>query len=243
MLACTHPHVLAYDPAFAYEVAVLLEEGIRRMYVEQEPVCYYLTVGNEPYAMPSMPEDAREGILQGAYAFHRTSRKKATEKVKLLGSGAIMNEVLEAQRMLHEDYGVESEAWCVTSYQQLQRRGLDDERWNRLNPQKKPRRPYVAECFGNDPDQIVVAASDYQKMLPLMIRPWVAGSLIALGTDGFGLSEGRESLRDYFEVDARHVCWAALVELERQDRLDASLLKKAAKELKIDPAKPAPESA
>ena len=240
LLAYTHPHVVSYDPAFAYELGVLIEEGIRRMYIEQEPIFYYLTIGNEPYAMPAMPDGCREGILQGAYRFDRTSKKKATEKVKLLGSGSIMNEVLKAQQLLHDDYGVESEAWCVTSYQQLHRRGLDAERENRMNPGKKPQEAWVSRCFGKDPDQTVVAASDYQKALPHSIRDWVSGHFVALGTDGFGLSEAREELRDYFEVDARHIAYYTLEALERQGKVDAGTVDKARRKLTINPDKPTP---
>ena len=243
VLASTHPHVVAYDPAFSYELAVVIEEGIRRMYVEQEPICYYLTIGNEPYPMPDMPENVREGILQGAYRFRRTSRKKAASEVKLLGSGSIMNEVLKAQEILHKDYGIESEAWCVTSYQQLHRRGLESERRNRLNPKAKREAPYVEQCFGQSPDQVVVAASDYMKLLPCSIREWISGQFVGLGTDGFGLSEGREALRDYFEVDARHVAFGTLQALHQRGDIDAKTLNRAIKQFEIDPAKAAPSQA
>ena len=237
LLAMTHPHVVSYDPAFAYELAVILQEGIRRMYVERENITYYLTVGNEAYSMPEMPEGCREGILKGAYRFRHTGSKKAATKVKLLGSGAIMNEVLKAQQMLKKDYGIDSETWAVTSYPQLFRDGVEQERWNRLHPDQDRRVPYAEECFGGDDDALVLAASDYTKALPFQIREWIGGTFVGLGTDGFGLSEGRAALRDYFEVDARHITYAALESLHRMGRIDAAKLKSAMSALEIDPDK------
>jgi pyruvate dehydrogenase E1 component len=237
LLAYTHPHVVAYDPCFSYELATIVKEGLRRMYVEQEGICYYLTVGNEPYAMPSMPKGCEEGILKGAYPFRRTSKKKAADTVKLLGSGAILNEVLRAQEYLHAEHGVESEAWSVTSYQQLFREGLDVRRTNRLNPTAEPETSYVEDCFGRQPEGLTVAASDYMKALPFSIRDWVAGDFVGLGTDGFGRSEGRTALRDHFEVDWRHVAWATLAAMFRRGEIDENKLNQAAKKLEIDPCK------
>jgi pyruvate dehydrogenase E1 component len=237
LLAYTHPHVVAYDPAFAYELAVILREGIRRMYVEQESLCYYLTVGNEPYPMPRMPEGVKEGIIKGLYRF-RGGEDRGEQQVKLLGSGAILNEVIKAHELLEQDYGVQSEVWAATSYQQLHREGLAVERRNRLHPGKRPATPYVRQCLGEDPQAVVVAASDYTKALPYSIRAWTPGSFVALGCDGFGRSEGRSSLRDYFEVDARHIAFATLSALAGQGKLDARNLKQAMKKLQIDPDKP-----
>jgi pyruvate dehydrogenase E1 component len=239
LLAYGHPHVVAYDPAFAYELAVVVEDGLRRMYVEQENVCFYLTVGNEPYPMPAMPDGCRNGILKGLYLF-KSSRPDRPQSVKLLGSGAIMNEVLRAQEMLADDYGVDSEVWAVTSYQQLHRDALAVERDNRLRAAEKPRASHVERCLGGDPETLVVAASDYTKALPCSIRPWTPGRMVSLGTDGFGRSDGRAALRDYFEVDARHVVWATLDALERRGPIDRKTLAKAMKTLEIDPRKPDP---
>ena len=239
-LAYTHPHVVAYDPAFAYEVAVLVQDGIRRMYVEQENICFYLTVENQPYVMPAMPEGARDGIIKGAYLFHREGKKASAGKVKLLGSGAILNEVLKAQQMLKDDYGIASEVWSVTSYQQLLREALEVARWNRLHPSEKPRTAYVSQCFAGDDDGLVVAASDYLKSLSYSLRSWIGGDFVGLGTDGFGRSERRSSLRDYFEVDARHVAWAVLESRARNGAVDRDVLEKAAVDLGIDPSKPNP---
>jgi pyruvate dehydrogenase E1 component len=239
LLAYAHPHVVAYDPAFAYELAVILQEAIRRLGAEQENLCYYLTVGNEPYAMPPMPDGARDGILKGMYRFRSTPKPDAAA-IKLLGSGAIMNEVLKAQDLLAGDYGVESEAWAVTSYQQLHRDGLDVERWNRLHPHEEPATAYARQCLGGDDKTLVVAASDYTKALPLSIRHWAPARFVALGTDGFGLSEGRAALREYFEVDARHVAYATLEALSRQEAISAEQLREAARKLEIDPDKADP---
>ena len=231
---------MAYDPAFAYELAVIVQDGIKRMYVDQENICYYLTVGNEPYAMPTMPKGARDGILKGAYRFGHTGSKKQAAKVKLLGSGAIMHEVVEAQAMLEKNYGVDSESWAVTSYQQMFREALEVQRWNRLHPDKKPKTAHVSRCFGKDPDCLVVCASDYMKALPYSIRDWVAGTFVGLGTDGFGLSEGRSELRDYFEVDCRHIVYATLEALARRGDFEKPQLVQAMKALEIHPDKPYP---
>ena len=239
LLAYTHPHVVAYDPAFAYEIAVIVQEGIRRMYVAQESICYYVTVENETYAMPPMPDGAEEGILKGLYRFKSTEGQNAAA-VRLLGSGAIMNEALRAQQMLSDEYGVESEVWAATSYQQLHRDGLEVERRNRLQAGPQAELPWVRQCLGDDPDCVVVAASDYTKALPCSIRPWLSGEFVALGTDGFGLSEGRPALRDHFEVDARHITWATLEALARQGRFCRKQLAEAKSTLKIDPSKADP---
>ncbi len=236
LLAYTHPHVVAYDPAFAYELAVIVAEGIRRMYVAQENICYYVTVGNEPYRMPKMPEGAEEGILRGLYRFNSKGRNAAA--VRLLGSGAIMNQVLEAQKMLAERFGVDSEVWAATSYQQLHRDGLKIDRWNRLHPGEPPKEPWVRKCLGSAEDGVIVAVSDYVKALPCSIHPWLAGEFVSLGTDGFGLSDSREALRDHFEVDARHVAYATLDALARKGKFDRDRLVQARSALKIDPSNP-----
>jgi len=232
LLAYTHPHVLSYDPAFAYELATIVEEGIRRMYVEQQDLCYYLTVGNEPYAMPPRPADVREGILAGLYRF-RTNGGAAAGKVKLLGAGAIMNEVLRAQELLADEFEVASEAWVATSWQELFRDAEATERRNRLSPTEPPAEPYVRRALGRDPETLVVAASDYTKALPHLLREWIPGSFIGLGTEGFGRSDGRADLREYFEVDSRHVAWATLVGLARQGRFPRERLEPARRRLGI----------
>ena len=243
ILASVVPTLKCYDPAFAYEMAVIIHDGIRRMYEAQEDVFYYLTVGNENYPMPPMPDhkNIREGILKGMYKFRAAPRSDLEYHAELLGSGAIMNEVIKAQKML-EEYGVSADVWSVTSYKELRSEALEVERWNMLHPGMKPRVPYVTRCFSRE-DGVVVAASDYLKLLPDGIHKWVPNGLTSLGTDGFGRSESRESLRDFFEVDARHITLATLCALARRGRMSAAIAQKAMRELDISPDKVNPMTA
>jgi len=241
LLAYSYPHVVAYDPCFAYELAVLVPHGIRRMYVDGENICFYLTVGNETYEMPSMPDGVEDGIIRGAYRFRTAGKQAAAARVRLLGSGAIMNQVLEAQQVLHDEYGIDNDVWAVTSYQQLFRDGVAAGRENRLQgSSKKARIPYVAQCFGNEPEAVTVATSDYSKTLPYSIREWVSGTMVALGTDGFGLSEGRAALREHFEVNVSHIVWSTLEALAQEGRFDRAKLKQARKKLGIASGTPDP---
>ena len=229
---------MAYDPAFAYEIAVIIREGIRRMYEKQESIFYYLTVGNENYPMPEMPGDVKEGILKGMYRFKTSSLAKKVSAIRahLFGSGAIMNEVVKAQQILEEKYKVATDIWSVTSYKCLYRDALDTERWNLLHPEQKAKVPYVTQCLAQEKG-VFVASSDYMKTLPLSIAKWVPGKLTALGTDGFGRSESRSSLRDFFEVDAKHIVFATLVDLFKEGEIKADALKKATKDLGINSEK------
>jgi pyruvate dehydrogenase E1 component len=241
LLALAVPNLISYDPAFAYEIAVIIEEGIRRMYKEGESVFYYITVMNEQYEMPPMPEGVREGILKGMYRL-RTAKKKAGQlRAQLLGSGAILNETVKAQEILAERYQVAADVWSVTSYQELYRDGHATERWNRLHPGEKPRVPYVTECLGKT-DGVFVAASDYVKVLPDAIDRWLPRPLTSLGTDGFGRSENRTALRDFFEVDAKHIVAATLAYLAELKEIDPKVVEKAIKDLGIDPEKPNPST-
>src|SRR5437588_7101016 len=233
VLAYPVPNCVSYDPAFAYELAVIIEDGIRRMYKEQESIFYYLTVMNEQYAMPPMPPDAKAGILKGLYRFSTAKNTAAKLKAQLLGSGAILPEVVKAAELL-ETFGVAADVWSVTSYGELYRDGNACDRWNMLHPAQKPRVPYVTECLGGA-DGVIVAASDYLKALPNSIDRWLPGHIVALGTDGFGRSEGRKAMRDFFEVDARFVAIGALSALARDKQIDAKLVEKAIKDLGIDP--------
>ncbi|MBN1919019.1 MAG: pyruvate dehydrogenase (acetyl-transferring), homodimeric type [Verrucomicrobia bacterium] len=239
LLALTVPNLLAYDPAYAYEIAVIVQEGIRRMYERGEDVFYYLTVMNENYPQPAMPDGVREGILRGMYRFRAAPNPDAPRKAQLLGSGAILNEALKAQEILAERYGVAADVWSVTSYKELHREALDAERWNRLHPAAAPRVPYVTQCLADAPGPFV-CASDYVKAVPDTICRWMPRKIVALGTDGFGRSDGRDALRDFFEVDARHIALAALTELARAGELDAALVEQAVKDFDIDPEKPNP---
>ena len=241
VLALSVPNLLAYDPAFAYEIGVIIQDGIKRMYVDQESVFYYLTVTNEPLPMPPMPEgkDVRDGILKGLYRFKTSGKKDAKLRAQLFGSGTIMYETLKAQQILEEKYGVAADVWSVTSYKELYRDGNDCERWNMLHPGEAPRVPFVTQSLEGAPG-VFVAASDYMKVLPESIAQWVPRPLVALGTDGFGRSENRASLRDFFEVDAKHIVLATLNALVRDKQIERKVLHTAIKDLGINPEKPNP---
>ena len=236
LFALAYPNCLPYDPAFAYEIAVIIEDGIRRMYIEQESVFYYLTVMNEQYEMPPMPEGARDGILKGLYRFRATSKPNATLRAQLLGSGAILPEVIKAQEILESQYDVGADVWSVTSYVQLYRDGLAADRWNMLHPGETPRVPYIAQCLKDAPG-VFVAASDYVKALPHAIDRWLPRPLETLGTDGFGRSESRASLREFFEVDARYVIVATLGALAREGKIDPAVVAGAIATHGINPDK------
>jgi len=233
------PNLISYDPAFAFEIAVIIEDGIRRMYKNGESIFYYITVMNEQYEMLPMPGGAREGILKGMYLLRPSEKKQAKARAQLLGSGAILNEVLKAQQQLEQQYGVAADVWSVTSYQELYREGHAADRWNRMHPGQKPRVPYVTRCLG-ETEGCIVAASDYVKALPDAIDRWTGRRITSLGTDGFGRSEGRGSLRDFFEVDARHIVVTVLGDLAGAGKLDVAIAQKAIKDLGINPDKPNP---
>ncbi len=241
LLALPVPNLLAYDPAFAYEIGVIIQDGIKRMYVDQESVFYYLTVTNEPLPMPAMPEgkDVAEGILKGIYRFRASTKQEAKLRAQLFGSGTIMYEVLKAQQILEEKYGVAADVWSVTSYKQLYRDGNDCDRWNMLHPGEKPHVPFVTQALKDAPG-VLVAASDYMKVLPESIAQWLPRPLVALGTDGFGRSESRAALRDFFEVDAKHIVLATLTGLLRDKQIKLEVLQKAVKDLGINPEKANP---
>jgi pyruvate dehydrogenase E1 component len=241
VLALSVPNLLAYDPAFAYELAIIIQDGIKRMYVDEESIFYYLTVTNEPVPMPEMPQDAgvREGILKGMYRFKDSVKKDAKLRAQLFGSGTIMYEVLKAQDILEKKYAVAADVWSVTSYKQLYRDGNDCERWNMLHPGEKPRVPFVTNCLKDAPG-VLVAASDYMKVLPESISRWMPRPVVALGTDGFGRSENRASLRDFFEVDAKHIVFATLNALAREGQLKIEVVQQSLKDLGINPDKPNP---
>ncbi len=233
------PTCLPYDPTFAYELAVIIRHGIYRMYEKQESVFYYLSVGNEEYSMPVMPEGVKDGIIKGLYKFQASSAKNLPLRAHLLGSGAIMNQVIEAQKILEEKYQVSTDIWSAPSYVELRREALHAERWNMFHPSEKPKVPYVTQCFANE-EGVVVAASDNIKVLSDGIAKWIPGGLTSLGTDGFGRSESRKALRDFFEVDARHIVFATLGALYRKNKIKADILARAAKDLEIDPGKKNP---
>ncbi len=236
LLAYPVPNLKTYDPAFAYELAVIIRDGIYRMYEKRENIFYYITAMNEFYKMPPMPEGTKEGILKGIYRYKKSELKDTKLKAHLWGSGSIFNEVLKAQKILDEKYNVSADVWSVTSYKELYRDAIDAERWNMLNPDKEQQTPYVSQCFA-DEKGVFVAASDYVKALPASIAKWVPGRLVALGTDGFGRSDTREALRDFFEVDYRYIALAALHALAGEKQIETSVVEKAIEELEINPEK------
>jgi pyruvate dehydrogenase E1 component len=243
VIALSVPNLLAYDPAFAYEISVIIQEGIKRMYVDQESIFYYLTVTNEPLLMPAMPEgkDVRDGILKGLYRFKKSAKKEAKANAQLFGSGTIMYEVLKAGEILEEKYGVACDVWSVTSYKELYRDGNDCDRWNMLHPTDKPKVPYVSQLLQDAPG-VLVAASDNMKVLPEVVCRWMPRNLVSLGTDGYGRSEGRVQLRDFFEVDAKHIVLATLHALLKEKQIKPEVVKQAVKDLKINPEKANPAS-
>jgi len=239
VLALTVPNLLAYDPAYAYEIAVILQDGIRRMYRDGENIFYYITVMNEPYAMPAMQGDMKEGILKGLYKFRASNNKISKLRAQLFGNGAILNEVVRAQEILEQKYGVAADVWSVTSYKCLYTDGIETDRWNRLHPAEKPRVPYVSQCL-EGAEGVLVAATDYLKTLPNMIGKWLPRRLASLGTDGFGRSESRQALREFFEVDSRFIALATLHELQQEGLIEKCVVEKAIVDLGINPEKPNP---
>jgi pyruvate dehydrogenase E1 component len=243
LLASTIPNCVAYDPTYAYELAVIVQDGMRRMFAEQENVFYYVTVMNENYAQPEMPEGCREGILKGMYRLEGDSDDKRARKggrvVQLLGSGTILREVRAAAEILRSEYDVACDVWSVTSFNELRREGLAVDRWNLLHPEEAPRAAWVTRCLG-ELDAPVVAATDYMKTFADQIRPWVPTSYRTLGTDGFGRSDTRERLRRFFEVDRDFVVIAALKSLADRQVISAAEVAKAIADRGIDPEKPDP---
>ncbi len=235
LAALSIPSLRAYDPAFAYEIAVIVKEGIRRMFIEQEDLMYYITVLNEKYIMPPMPEGVEEGILKGMYKVKKSSKKDG-EKIHLFGSGAILNEALRAAEMLEKDFDQRVDVWSVTSYKALYDDARETDRRNRLNPDKKPEKTYIEECLAND-QGLCIAAHDYVKAIPMTVCRWFPGILTVLGTDGFGRSDNRRALRDLFEVDDRHIAYTALHSLYTEGKLDKKVLKKAFKKYGINSGK------
>ena len=238
ILASTIPSLLTYDPAFAYEIAIIVWDGLRRMYAKGEEVYYYLTLHNENYPMPEMPRGIDEGILKGLYKFRKGKGKKKF-KAQIFGSGPILNEALKAQEILADDYGVSADVWSATSYKMLRSEALNAQRWNMLHPTAKQRRSYLERILENETGAFV-AVSDYMKIVPDQIAPWVSGGLMTLGTDGFGRSDTRANLRRFFEVDAAMVVIATLYALAEKGHVKKSLVAKAIKDLNVDPEKTFP---
>jgi pyruvate dehydrogenase E1 component len=239
LLASTIPNCVAYDPAYAYELAVVVQDGLRRMYAEQENIFYYITCMNENYVHPPMPEGAAEGIIKGMYRVRSASDSNKPSQIQLLGSGTILREVEAAAEYLGSKHGIAADVWSVTSYSELRREGIESERWNIRNPGKESKRPYVARCLEEYKGPFV-AASDYMRTVPEQIRQWVPGRFSVLGTDGFGRSDSRRALREYFEVNRNNIVVAALAALAEDGRIDVAVVTKEIEELGLDPKKPNP---
>ncbi len=233
VMALTIPNLVAYDPAYAYELAVIVKDGIRRMYVDNEQIFYYITLMNDNYEQPAMPEGVEAGILKGMYKFQSSDKAQA----QILGSGAILPQAVNAAALLQEKYGIETNVWSVTSYKNLINDAQDAERETIRNGNES--KPYITECLENETGP-VVAASDYMKLLPASLAKWVPNGLVSLGTDGFGRSDGRRALRRHFEVDANAIAWSVLSSLAAKGEFDKKKLGKARKELGIDSGKPNP---
>ena len=241
MISATVPNCLSYDPTFGYEVAVIVQDGLKRMYAEQRDCYYYLTVMNENYTHPAIPEGAAPSIIKGMYLFKAGAAKSKAPRVQLLGSGTIFREVIAAAELLRNDWGVESDLWSCPSFTQLAREGHAVTRANMFGSDGKPRVSFVEESL-NRTEGPVIAATDYIRAFAEQIRQFVPRRYVVLGTDGFGRSDTREKLRHFFEVDRRWVTVAALKALADEDRVPASKVREAMDKYALDRAKPAPWS-
>ena len=240
ILAGTVPNCVSYDPTYSYELAVILQDGLRRMYEDNEKVFYYLTLMNENYMHGAMPEGAEEGIRKGMYLLREGKPKtKKTPRVQLLGSGTILREVEAAADLLREDFGVAADVWSVTSFNELRREGLRMDRDDMLNPEKDRAPNWVEKCLEGRAGP-VIASTDYMRAFADQIRPWVKAPYSVLGTDGFGRSDSRQKLRHFFEVDRYFVVLAALNALRKEGKVDAAVVKQAIEKYGIDTDKPYP---
>jgi len=233
------PTVRSYDPAYAYETAVIVLEGMKKLYQEDETAIYYITAENENYVMPAMPDGVEEGIVKGIYNFDPVKADKGKPNVQLFGSGAILRSANDAQQILSEKFGIGSKVWSVTSYTQLRREAQECERWNRLHPNEKPKTSYLEDALKKEQGPFI-SSSDYVRAVGEQIAPWIPGEYFVLGTDGMGRSETRETLRDHFEVDGKHIALAALTQLAKAGDFDESKLADAVKDLGINPDKVSP---
>jgi len=241
LMSATIPNCVSYDPTFAYELAVIIHDGMRRMYVNQEDVFYYLTVMNENYAHPAMPEGAEANIIKGMYLFSEAAGDDSKPRVQLMGSGTILREAIAAGDLLANDFGVAADIWSVTSFTELRRDGIDCERWNTLHPEDQPRFSHVEQCMA-DRDGPVIAATDYMRSFADQIRGFLPKNFKVLGTDGFGRSDTRKNLRQFFEVDRYYIAVTALKALADEGTLDASEVSRAIKLYNINPEKANPVS-
>ena len=235
--ASTVPNCVSYDPTYAYELAVIIQDGLRRMIGEQEDVFFYITCMNENYVHPAMPAGVEDGILKGMYLMQVGGQGQV--RAQLMGSGTILREVLGAAELLAEDFNIPSDVWSVTSFNELRREALATERWNQLHPEEPPQKSYLETCLAGRAGPYI-AATDYMKIVPDQIQRWVPGQFVTLGTDGYGRSDGRAALRNHFEVDKRYIAVTALKALADDGALDASTVSEAIEKYAIDPGKPDP---
>jgi len=240
LISSTIPNCVSYDPTFAYELAVIIQDGMRRMYADQEDVFYYITLMNENYAHPAMPKGCEENIIKGMYQLPSPKLKtKKGPKVQLLGSGTILLEVIAAQKLLDEDFGVMADVWSCTSFNELRRDGMSTERWNMLHPEDTPRKSHVETCLAGT-EGPVIASTDYMRIFADQIRPYIKNHFVVLGTDGFGRSDTREKLREFFEVNRYYVAVAALTALADNGEIPRTVVVDAMKKYGINPEKPEP---
>jgi pyruvate dehydrogenase E1 component len=237
LAASTIPNCRSYDPTFAYELAVIVQEGLRRMIAEQENIFYYVTCMNENYAHPPMPSGVEDGILKGMYLYDVDQQGKI--RVQLMGSGTILREVIAAAELLRKDHRIRVDVWSVTSFNELRREALEVERWNQLHPGEESRKSYIEHALADRPGPYV-AATDYMKIVPDQIRNWVPGTFISLGTDGYGRSDARKALREHFEVDRHYIVVAALKALADDGAIDQKMVAAAINKYGIDPDRPDP---
>jgi pyruvate dehydrogenase E1 component len=239
LFSSTIPNCVSYDPTFAYELAVIIQNGMHRMYNKDEDLFYYITVMNENYQHPEIPKNAEEGIIKGMYLLKKSDKSKV--QIQLLGSGTILREVIAAAELLEEDFGISSNIWSVTSFNELRREGLSIKRQNLLHPDKKQKLSYVESLF-EDENTPVVAATDYMKIYADQIREFIPNKYIVLGTDGFGRSDTRNQLRKFFEVNRYYIVVSALKGLADEGKIEIGKINEAIKKYKIDPNKPEPTS-
>jgi len=239
ILSSSIPTLITYDPAFSYELAVIIADGMDRMYVKDESLFYYLTLYNENFTMPAMPEGVEQGILKGLYKYQK-GPEKLKHKAQIFGSGPIIREALKAQQILAEKYNVSADVWSATSYKLLRNEALLAKRWNMLHPSEPARRSYLEQILEKERGPFI-AVSDNMKIVPDQIAPWVPGGLTTLGTDGFGRSDTRERLRRFFEVDAESTVIATLYALAEKGQVERSVVAQAISDLNVDPEKVFPQ--
>ena len=238
--ATTIPNCISYDPTYAYELAVIIQDGLKRMISQQEDIFYYITCMNENYKHPSMPKGCENGILKGMYLLKESDGEKGEIVPQLMGSGTILREVIKAADYLKKDFKISCDVWSVTSFNELRRDALEKDRWNQLNPEKRKKNSYIQTILKNRNGPFI-AATDYMQLVPDQVQRWIPGHFTTLGTDGYGRSDGRKALREHFEVDARYIVLASVKALMDTGEVDKEMVVKVIKKYKLDPNKINPE--